>query len=108
MNGDITKRGSIYGNKPTKLSTGTGKLRTQKSQARDGSEERPWTADEDKRLREAVWRGDLGGQLRRAIPGRTLTEIRKRAQELRLPAIPTQPRGAKLLLEQGKLRRGRK
>jgi hypothetical protein len=107
MNGDITRRGSIYENKPTTLSTGAGKLRTQRPHARGGSEESPWTPDDDKKLREAVWRGEQGSQLRRAITGRTLKEIRKRAKELRLPPIPTQPTGAKVLLEKEKLQRGR-
>jgi hypothetical protein len=89
MNEDITIKHSIYGNQRTNLLSGTGKVRPQKPQGREEPQARPWTAEDDKALREGVWRGDQGWQLRRLLPGRTLQEIRERAKELRLPPIPT-------------------
>jgi hypothetical protein len=99
MNENITIKHSIYGEQRTNLLTGTEKVRPQKPQERGEPHARPWTAEDDKALREGVWRGDQGWQLRRLLPGRTLQEIRERAKQLRLPPIPTQPSRAKLLLE---------
>jgi hypothetical protein len=101
MNENITIKHSIYGEQRTNLLT-AGKVRPQKPQERGEPQARPWTAEDDKALREGVWRGDQGWQLRRLLPGRTLQEIRERAKQLRLPPIPTQPSRAKLLLERGR------
>jgi hypothetical protein len=102
MNENINIKHSIYGEQRTNLLTGAEKVRPQKPQKRREPQARPWTAEDDKALREGVWRGDQGWQLRRLLSGRTLQAIRERAKELKLPPIPTQPKGAKLLLERGR------
>jgi hypothetical protein len=58
MNEEITIKHSIFGNPRTNLLAEAGKLRVRKPQGKTAPQGRPWTAEDDKALREAIWRGD--------------------------------------------------